>query len=453
MFLTGKALPRRTFLRGLGAAIALPYLDSMTPAFAASKVSGDKPVRAAWFYVPNGIDMRYWTPGEDGPIGKLPDILAPFEPMKNDILLLSNLTANWGRPLLVGAGDHGRAAAAYMSNVEVYRTAGADLKLGVSADQVAAAMVAGKTKLPSLELGLEEARMAGNCDNGYSCAYAYNMSWKTETQPLPPISDPRGVFERLFGADIAEAPAAHAKRLAMRRSILDLVGEDSKRLQSNVGVVDRRKLDEYLTSVREIERQVELSEKEGMVIDPGMDKPFGVPPTFDEYFKLMTDMMIIAFRADLTRVSTIMIGREGSTRSYREIGISDGHHPLTHHMGNKEMLDKVGQINRYHANLFAGFLKRMKETPEGDSNLLDQSMIVYGSGLSDGNVHTHDQLPTLLAGRGGKAIQPGRHITYQRETPVANLFATMADYMDPEQKGAANKVGDSTGRLQGLSLS
>ena len=456
MFLTKKALPRRTFLRGLGAAIALPYLDSMTPAFAASKVAGDKPVRSAWFYVPNGIDMRYWTPGEDGPLGELSKILAPLQPMKDDILLLSNLTANWGRPLLVGAGDHGRAAAGYMSNVEVYRTAGADLKLGVSADQVAASMVAGKTKLPSLEIGLEEARMAGNCDNGYSCAYAYNLAWKTETQPLPPISDPRSLFERLFGTDIAEPPAAHAKRLAMRRGILDLVSEDTKRLQTTVGAVDRRKLDEYLTSVREIEQQVQLAEKEGTVIDPGIEKPFGVPPEFNDYFKLMTDMMIIAFQADLTRVSTIMMGREGSTRSYREIGIPDGHHPLTHHMGNKEMLDKVTAINCYHAKLFAGFLQRLKDTPEGDSNLLDQSMIVYGSGLSDGNVHTHDQLPTLLAGRAGKRIQPGRHITYQRETPVANLFATMADYMDPEQKGGVvrrQRVGDSTSRLTGLSLS
>jgi len=449
MIITRKALPRRTFLRGLGAAIGLPYLDAMTPALSASQMAGKPPVRAAWFYVPNGIDMRHWAIDDDGPLTTLPRILKPFDPLKNDILLLSNLTANWGRPLLVGAGDHGRAAAAYMSGVEVYRTAGADLKLAMSADQIAAKAIGERTKLPSLELGMEEARQAGNCDNGYSCAYAYNLSWKTETQPLPPLSDPRAVFERLFGTDIVESPAAHARRLQMRRSILDLVSDDTQKLQAAVGVVDRRKLDEYLTSVREIERQVERAEKDGITIDPGIEKPFGIPPEFDTYFNLMTDMLLVAFKADLTRVSTVMMGREGSTRSYREIGIADGHHPLTHHMGNQEMLAKVAEINCYHARLVAGFLQKLKNTKEGDSNLLDQSMIVYGSGLSDGNVHTHDQLPALLAGRAGKAINPGRHITYQRETPVANLFATMLEYMDVHPK----HVGDSTGRLAGLSLS
>ena len=449
MIITRKALSRRTILRGIGAAIGLPLLDSMTPAFAASQVPGKAPIRAAWFYVPNGIDMRHWALAEEGPLGALPKILAPFEPVKQDMLVISNLTANWGRPLLVGAGDHGRAAAAYMTGVEVYRTAGADLKLSTSADQIAAKVIGGRTKLPSLEVGLEEARMAGNCDNGYSCAYAYNLAWKTDTQPLPPISDPRGLFERLFGSDIAEPPAAHARRLAMRRSILDLVTEDTKRLEANVGAVDRRKLDEYLTSVREIEKLVERSEKDGMIIDPGIEKPFGIPPGFDEYFRLMTDMMIVAFRADLTRVATLMIGREGSTRSYREIGIPDGHHPLTHHQGNPDMLSKVTEINCYHARLFAEFLQKMKAVKEGDGTLLDNSMIVYGSGLSDGNVHTHDQLPTLLAGRAGGAIQPGRHIVYQRETPVANLFATMLEHLDVRP----DHVGDSTGRLAGLSLS
>jgi hypothetical protein len=449
MIVTKKALGRRAILKGLGAAIGLPLLDAMTPAFAASSVPGGNPVRLAWFYVPNGIDMRHWTPAEEGALGELPGILAPLQPLKNDLLLLSNLTANWGRPLLVGAGDHGRALAAYMTGVQVYRTAGADLKLGVSADQIAANAVGQLTRLPSLEMGLEEIRQAGNCDNGYSCAYAYNIAWKTETQPLPPISDPRNLFERLFGSDIVEPAAAHAKRLAMRQSILDSVMGDTRKLESNLGGADRRKLDEYLTSVREIEQQVERAQKDGTVIDPGIEKPFGVPNEFPEYFRLMTDMMLVAFKADITRISTIMIGREGSTRAYPEIGVSDGHHPLTHHMGNMQMLDKVRQINALHVTLFAEFLKKLKNTREGDSNLLDQSMIVYGSGLSDGNVHTHDQLPTLLAGRGGGFTSPGRHIIYQRETPVANLFATMIERVGvrPEH------VGDSTGRLAGLSLS
>ncbi|MDR3701652.1 MAG: DUF1552 domain-containing protein [Candidatus Sulfopaludibacter sp.] len=448
MIIRRKALPRRAILKGMGVALGLPFLDAMVPAFAAT-TKAEAPVRLAWFYVPNGIDMRHWTPAEEGPLGQMQGILAPLEPLKQDLLVLSNLTANWGRPLLVGAGDHGRALAAYMTGVQVYRTAGADLKLGVSADQIAANAIGHLTKLPSLEIGLEETRQAGNCDNGYSCAYAYNVAWKTETQPLPPISDPRNLFERLFGDDIAEPPAAHARRLAMRQSILDQVLGDTHKLESNLGGTDRRKLDEYLTSVREIEQQVERSEKEGVVIDPGMEKPFGVPPEFPDYFRLMTDMMLVAFKADLTRTSTIMIGREGSTRAYPEIGIADGHHPLTHHMGNMQMLDKVRQINALHLKLFAEFLQKLKNTREGDSNLLDRSMIVYGSGLSDGNVHTHDQLPTLLAGRGGDFLNPGRHIIYQRETPVANLFATMIERVGvrPEH------VGDSTGRLAGLSLS
>jgi len=447
MMLSRKALPRRTFLRGMGVALGLPYLDAMTPAFADSKAA--PPVRLAWFYTPNGIDMRHWTPATEGALGPMTGILAPLEGVKKDVLVLSNLTANWGRPLLVGAGDHGRALAAYMSGVQVYRTAGADLKLGVSPDQLAANVNGHLTKLPSLEIGLEEIRQAGNCDNGYSCAYAYNVSWKTETQPLPPISDPRNLFERLFGNDIVESPEAHARRLAMRRSILDQVIGDTHKLEATLGGTDRRKLDEYLTSVREIEQQVQHAEKEGMVIDPGIEKPFGVPPEFPDYFRLMTDMMLVAFKADITRISTIMIGREGSTRAYPEIGVPDGHHPLTHHMGNMQMLDKVRLINELHMKLFAEFLVKLKNTKEADGNLLDNSLIVYGSGLSDGNVHTHDQLPTLLAGRGGNFVSPGRHIIYQRETPVANLFATMIERVGvrPEH------VGDSTGRLAGLSLS
>jgi hypothetical protein len=449
MMITGKKLSRRTLLRGIGAAISLPILDAMTPAFAASTVPGGKPVRAAWFYVPNGIDMRHWTPAEDGPIVKMPELLAPLQQVKDDVLVLSNLTSNWGRPLLVGAGDHGRALGAYMTGMQVYRTAGADLRLGVSADQVAASVVGKSTKLPSLEIGLEETRQAGNCDNGYSCAYAYNMAWRTESQPLPPISDPRQLFERLFGTDVAEPPAAHTRRLAMRASILDQVSGDTQKLESTLGTSDRRKLDEYLTSVREIEQQVQRAEKDGMIIDPGMEKPYGVPPEFPDYFRLMTDIMIAAFKTDSTRVATLMIGREGSTRAYPEIGIADGHHPLTHHMGNMEMLEKVSQINSLHLRLFSEFLVKLKATKEGDGNLLDQSMIVYGSGISDGNVHTHDQLPTILAGRGGGFISPGRHILYQRETPVCNLFATMVENMGVR----GEHLGDSTGRLAGLSLS
>ncbi len=447
MIVTRKALSRRTFLRGAGVALGLPFLEAMTPAFAQSATAN--PVRLAWFYLPNGIDMRHWTPENDGPLagmGALPEILAPLGSIRDDVMVLSNLTAHWGRPLQVGAGDHGRALAAYMTGFEVQREL-TDLEVGVSADQIAAHAIGNRTRLPSLEVGLEESRMAGNCDNGYSCAYVYNVSWKTPSQPLPPISDPRLLFERLFGSGVAEPPEARARRLAMRQSILDRVIDDTERLVSTLGGTDRRKLDEYLTSIREIERQVQRAATDGITIEPGIQKPFGIPVEFRDYFRLMTDMMLVAFRADITRVATMMVGREGSTRSYAEIGVPDGHHPLTHHMGNTSMLDRVRKINVLHATLFAEFLRKLKDTPEGDSNLLDQSLIVYGAGIADGNVHTHDQLPTVLAGRGGGSVRPGRHITYQRETPVTNLFTSMIERVGvpPEY------LGDSTGPLHGLS--
>jgi uncharacterized protein DUF1552 len=446
MIVTGKSLSRRMVLKGIGTTIALPFLDAMVPAFARA---ADAPLRLAWFYVPNGIDMRHWTPAAEGPLGTLDGILAPMNAVKDEILVLSNLTTHWGRPLQDGAGDHGRALGSYMTGAQVYKTAGADLKLGISADQIAADAIGRDTRLPSLEVGLEEARQAGNCDSGYSCAYTYNLAWRTETQPLPPISDPRALFERLFGADADEPAAARARRLAMRQSILDEVVGSTTRLKSTLGGSDRRKVDEYLTSVREIERQVERAAAEGTTIEPGMDKPFGIPVEFPDYFRLMTDMMVLAFKADVTRISTMIVGREGSVRAYPEIGVNDGHHPLTHHQGNMEMLAKVRQINELHAKLFAEFLVKLKNTPEGDSNLLDQSMICYGSGLSDGNGHTHDQLPTVLAGRGGGFVTPGRHIVYQRETPVTNLFLTMLHRagVNPDH------IGDSTGRLGGVSLS
>lgn len=448
MFVTQKAMSRRSVLKGMGVAISLPFLDAMVPAFAKG-AAGNAPVRLAWFYVPNGIDMRNWTPAAEGVLDALPSVLTPLAPMKNELLVLSNLTTNWGRPLQDGPGDHGRALGSYMTGVQVFKTAGADIKLGISADQIAANANGYLTRLPSLEVGLEEARQAGNCDSGYSCAYVYNLAWRTESQPLPPLSDPRQLFERLFGSDAIEAPEARAKRLAMRQSILDTVLDSTKSLESTLGGSDKRKMDEYMTSVREIEQQVERAAKEGAVIDPGMDKPFGVPAEFPDYFRLMTDMLIVAFKADVTRISTFVVGREGSVRAYPEIGVADGHHPLTHHQNNQDMLAKVRQINELHTTLFAEFLKKLKSTPDGDSNLLDNSMIVYGSGLSDGNSHTHDQLPTLLAGRGGGFVSPGRHIIYQRETPVCNLFATMIERVGVR----AEHVGDATGQLAGLSLS
>ena len=444
----GKTLPRRTFLRGSGVAVALPFLDAMVPTFASSSIPGKTPVRMAFVYVPNGIDTRYWTPEEDGLLGTLPRILEPLQPLKKDLLVLSNLTHNNGRALLDGPGDHGRCCASYLTGVQPRKSA-VDIKAGISCDQIVANKVGEQTRLPSLEVGLEDARQAGDCDSGYSCAYTNNLAWRSEKQPLPPVLNPRDLFERLFGRDAHLSPEARVMRNRFRRSILDFVREDTRTLQSNLGPTDKRKLEEYLASVRAIEKQIEKTETENFHLDPGMEKPYGVPANFAEHFGLMTNMITVAFQADISRVVTFLVTREGTQRPYREIGIPDGHHPLTHHRYNPERMEKVVRINRYHVEQFAAWIAKLKATPEGDSTLLDNSMIVYGAGLSDGNQHTHDDLPTLIAGSGGGYLNTGRHLTYRRETPMSNLFLTMMDRMGVH----AEHFGDSTNRLPGLDLS
>ena len=338
--ITRKALDRRTFLRGVGTAVSLPFLDAMVPAFAAARAA-KPPLRMAFVYVPNGIMMRDWNPSYEGKLTELPRVLKPLEPYKNDILLLGNLTHNTGRALLDGAGDHGRCCGTYLTGVQVKKST-TDIKASVSMDQTRGAAKSGRaTRFPSLEIGLEDARQSGDCDSGYSCAYTNNLAWRSETQPLPPVLDPRALFERLFGDGVALSPAARARNAKYRRSILDFVTEDTRKLEAGLGPTDRRKLDEYLSSIREVERQIEKAEHDNQQIDPHMDKPYGVPADFAEHFKLMTDMMTIAFQADLTRVMTFLVTHEGTSRAYREIGISDGHHPLTHHRNQEELMEKV----------------------------------------------------------------------------------------------------------------
>ncbi|HEY1336375.1 MAG TPA: DUF1552 domain-containing protein [Bryobacteraceae bacterium] len=429
----------------MGTAVALPFLDAMSPAFAASQ-SPNK-VRMAFVYVPNGIDMRNWNPEYEGPLTTLPRILKPLEPFKDDILLLGNLTHNTGRALLDGAGDHGRCCGSYLTGVHVTKST-TNIHNGVSFDQLVANEVGAQTRFPSLELGLEDARQSGDCDSGYSCAYTNNLAWKSETQPLPPILDPRALFERMFGEGPVLSPQAKARQARYRRSILDFVTDDTKKLESGLGPTDRRKLDEYLTSIREVEKQIEKAERDNAQIDPHMDKPYGTPADFAEHFKLMTDMVTIAFQADLTRVLTFLVTHEGTSRAYREIGISDGHHPLTHHRGQLDMMEKVAQINSYHLLQFAAWVEKLKSIKEGDRSLLDNCMIVYGAGLSDGNRHLHEDLPTLIAGRGGNFIKTGRRVVYRRETPMCNLFLTMMDRMGVHME----HFGDSTGKLEGVDL-
>jgi len=445
MMFTRKALSRRTFLKGAGTAVALPFLDAMIPALTAQSAS--RPVRMAFVYVPNGIIMGNWNPSYEGELQDLPQTLKPLEPFKKDITLLGNLTHNSGRALLDGPGDHGRCAGSYLTGIQVKKSL-VDIKASVSCDQLVANEIGKQTRFPSLEIGIEDARQAGDCDSGYSCAYTNNLAWRNETQPLPPILDPRSLFDRLFGEDAALSPEARAQKNRYRRSILDFISEDTRALQSTLGPTDKRKLEEYLSSIRDIEVRIQKAEKDNAQIDPHMEKPYGIPQDFAEHFKLMTDMLTIAFQADLTRVVTFLVTREGSSRAYREIGISDGHHPLTHHRNQAELMDKVAKINLYHLQQFAKWVEILKGMTEPGGSILDNSMIVYGAGLSDGNAHLHHDLPTVIAGRGGNFIKSGRRIVYRRETPMCNLFLTMMDRMGCRME----HFGDSTGHLNGLDL-
>jgi hypothetical protein len=451
--ITGKYLSRRTLLRGMGTAIALPILDAMTPAFAATSRLGAKPpCRMAVAYVPNGIvDITQWRPSSEGALIDFPRLIEPLAPYKDDLIVFSGLTQNGGRALGDGPGDHARAASSFLTGAHPRKTAGADINVGISMDQVAAQRIGGATRFASIELGCEDGRQVGNCDSGYSCAYSNSISWRTPSTPNPPEINPRAAFERLFaGLEPGENPASRAKREMYRKSILDFVLEDTNKLKGTLGPTDGRKIDEYLYAVREIEKRIESAEKaarEGnQPVLPEFEKPAGIPLDFSEHARLMFDLQAVAFQADLTRISTFMLAREGSGRTYREIGVPDAHHPLTHHKGNQEMIDKVLKINRYHMEQFAYFIGKLKSIPEGDGTLLDHVMVIYGSGLADGNRHTHNDLPCILAGRGAGTFHTGRHIRYPQDTPMANLFVSMLDSMGVP----IESLGDSKGELAHL---
>ena len=446
MIITQQHLPRRTFLKGLGATIALPLLDAMTPALAQASTTRS-PLRLAFTYVPNGVTLADWTPAGTGAGFALPRILRPMEAYRNDMLVLSGLAHENGKALGDGPGDHARAAASYLTGVHPKKTAGADIQNGVSVDQIIARQVGQTTPFASLELGCGDSRTVGNCDSGYSCAYTNSIAWRGPASPLPPETNPRLVFERLFGTFDAGLPAqTRARRRMYRRSILDLVTDRTQSLVKTLGPSDRRKLDEYLYGIREIERRIETAERQGREVDPWVEKPSGVPIEFAEYVQLMFDLQIIALQADLTRVTTMMVGREGSLRTYPEIGVPDPHHPLTHHGGKTDWVEKVTKINEFHMNLFAGYVKKLRETPDGDGTLLDHSLVVYGSGLADGDRHTHEDLPVLVLGGRAGGLHPGRHVVYPSGTPMTNLYLTLADRMGVRPE----VIGDSTGRIEHL---
>jgi hypothetical protein len=443
--ITRRYLSRRTVLRGMGAAMALPWLDAMRPAFAASE---PRAVRLAFTYIPNGVTLADWTPKAAGRDFEFSRILKSLEPYREDVMVLSGLAHHNANALEDGPGDHARAGACFLTGVHPKKTAGADISNGISADQVAAQALASETRLPSLELGCEESRTVGNCDSGYSCAYTNSISWRSATVPMPVEVNPRSAFERLFGADDGPiTPQARARRAERRMSVLDLVSERRKELQGTLGPSDQRKLDEYFSGVREIERQIERAEKDQRVIVPTIEKPSGIPAVFADYVKLMFDLEVAAFQTDVTRVSTLMIGREGSLQTYPEIGVPDSHHPLTHHRGAPELVEKVTKVNTFHAELFSHFIGRLKSTQDGEGTLLDNTMVVYGSAISDGDRHTHEDLPVLLVGKGGGGLKSGRHVVYPANTPMTNLYLTLLDRMGLKPE----TLGDSTGRLEHLS--
>jgi hypothetical protein len=445
-FLTRKALPRRTFLKGAGAAIGLPLLDAMSPALAApaQDPARNPPGRAVFVYVPNGINMADWTPGEEGAAFALPKILEPLEPYRGQILLLTGLAQDGGRPHGDGPGDHARAAASFLTGAHPVKTPGSGIRNGPSIDQVIARHFENETPFASLELGCEAGGSAGECDSGYSCAYSNNIAWRTATQPLPPESNPRLAFERLFsGFDASGDAAARARSARYDRSILDFVAEDARRIQSGLGPRDRGKLDEYLDSIRDVERRIALAAERSHGL-PTVERPAGVPKEFSEHAHLIFDLLTIALQADLTRVATVMMAKEGSNRSYPEIGIPESHHPITHHDNNPEKLAKITAINHYHLEQLAWLLGRLQSTPDGEANLLRNSMLVYGSGISDGNRHDHGNLPVLVAGSGRGKLSAGRHIRYEKEVPMSNLFVSMLAALGlPE-----GVFGDSTAPLE-----
>ncbi len=443
-----KCLNRRTVLRGAGAAVSLPYLDAMRPAFGASrKLAADSPTRLAFVYVPNGVIQEHWTPDAEGNAFGLPRILKPLEARRQDLLVLTGLTHNTGRALGDGAGDHARAASSFLTGIHPKKTAGADIKLGISVDQVAANAIGSETRYASMELGIEPGRLAGNCDSGYSCAYSNSISWRGEKAPNPPEIDPSLVFDRMFGdVEAPLDPATRERSQLRRRSVLDYVLGDASRLLHSVGPTDRQKLDEYFTSVRDVERRIAAGASNGDAPRPSMARPQGIPAGYSAHARLMFDLMALAFRSNTTRVATFMMGREGSNLTYPAIDVSRAHHGMTHHRGDPSKIEDIAKVNTHHVEQFAYFLDKLDAVEDGDARLLDNVMVVYGSGIGDGNRHTHHDLPVLLAGSGRGTLHPGRHVRYAAETPMNNLYLSLLDRLGVR----TDSLGDGTGTLDHL---
>jgi hypothetical protein len=442
-------ISRRTVLKGLGTTIALPFLEAMAPAAVVGRaVAARPPLRMAFLYVPNGKNMREWTPTGEGANFELSPTLESLQPVKDKIIVFNGLAQRKAFANGDGPGDHARAQATFLTCCQAKKTSGADIKAGISVDQIAAQKVGKATRFASLEIGCEPGRDAGNCDSGYSCAYQNNLSWRSESTPNYKEIDPRLVFDRLFGN--GKTDPARDKRDLARKSVLDYVAEDANDLKRKLGAVDQRKMDEYLAGIREIEERLARAGDEPTTTKPvqtDMRRPIGWSrEKYQEHIRLMADLLVLAFRTDQTRIATFALANDGSNRSYRFLEVPEGHHDLSHHQGDKTKLEKIKKINTFHVTQLSYLLQKLDECKEGDGTLLDHSMIVYGSGIGDGNRHNHDQLPIILAGGGNGTIKTGRHVKLPRKTPMGNLYLSMLDRMG----APVDSIGDSTGRLTGL---
>ncbi len=442
MIITKKALPRRTFLRGAGAALALPLLDAMIPAATAATRTALRPVRRlGYIFMPMGCDESRWTPpGTDGRLGELSPILRSLEPVKDKLTVLTNLELRNAYP-----GSHATSNAAFLSAAKAKQTESSDYYLGTTADQVAAQQIGRETRLPSLELSMDMMQTAGQCDNGFACVYQNNLSWSSPTTPLPSEAHPRVVFERLFG----EGGGAEERRAALRRraSLLDWVGEDIARLRRELGAGDRARVDGYLETVREVERRIQRAEAEvGERPLPDLDRPPGVPASYGDHARLMFDLQVLAMQGDVTRICTFQLARETSNRTYPEIGVPDPHHPLSHHGNDPDKIARMAKINAFHVSLFAYYLERLKATPEGDGSLLDHSLLLYGSGIGNPNIHDHTNLPVIVAGGAAGGMRGGRHLRYDKPTPLANVHLALLDKVGVQ----IDRFGDSSRRADEL---
>ena len=441
MIISKKALPRRTVLRGLGTAMALPMLDAMVPALSGISGRAAEPVRRlGWVYCPNGMAMDAWMPVAKESL-ELSTTLSPLAPYRDQTVVVSGLAQGQAEALGDGNGEHTRATATWLNGVHPRETEGADVRAGKTADQIAADQLGRTTPLSSLELAIDQDFLVGSCDNGYSCIYMNTIAWRDETTPLPMQNNPRVVFERLFGD--GGSTADRQSEFKKDRSILDAITGDLARLQREVGAGDQARVTQYLEAVRAIERRIQLSEQKDTEL-PELERPVGIPESYQEHVKLMFDLTSLAYQVDMTRVFTFMLGRELNGRAYPEIGIPDSHHGLSHHRYDLEKLAQLAKINTYHVSLFTHFLDELANMPDGDGSLLDHSLLMYGASLSDSNKHSHFDLPLLLVGGGAGQLKGGRHLQYPRDTPMTNLLVSQ---LDKAGVRLDDGLGDSTDRL------